>query len=714
MKRGEALEARHDYNRAILEFKNAAEAMPSDPQPEYRLGMAYLKSGQGAKAMAALREAVQIDPRYAPAQLKLADLMLNSQNRDLIQQAATQLESMLQAHPGDEGISGRLAIAEWTLGKPEDAEKRLEQLAERFPADLRWPVGVARLKLSRGDAAGATQALEQAARSAPRSAPAAIALAEVYLATGKTPQAEAELNRALGLDAKNGTALLRLAGIQLATGRQSEAEANLRRLSDLPDPAFNGIYGEFLMQNGRRDAALAEFEKQAKAAPGNRAARSRLIDAYLAMNRVADAQRLLAEALRKNPQDTDALLERAIINLQAGLVEEAQQDLNQVIQFLPNSAEAHFALASVYKTRGLVHEERQELSEALRLNPYLLPARLWLVQSLLVGGENQSALSAVDQAPAAQQQVLALVIERNWALLFLGRGEEVRKVLDQALHYGRYPELLLQDAVLKMKDGQYAGARDEAEEVLRKNPEEARAARVVVDSYVAQQQNAKAGEWLAQTVAAHPQSAPLARLSGKWFASLHDNAAARQAFLAARAADPKSVEDNISLAQLDLADGQLGTARGELTAAVGSDARNLKALLLLAEVEERSGNAAAAAGYDRQVLAIDGNNILALNNLANYVAPQDSDEALKLAQHAMETAPDNAGVEDTLGWIYYRKGMYREALEYLKAAADKAPSARHQLHLGMDYLKLGDRDRGRKLVALALQADPLLSKTQNP
>lgn len=58
------------------------------------------------------------------------------------------------------------------------------------------------------------------------------------------------------------------------------------------------------------------------------------------------------------------------------------------------------------------------------------------------------------------------------------------------------------------------------------------------------------------------------------------------------------------------------------------------------------------------MLAIDGSNLFALNNLAYALALDDPDEALKFAEKAVEIAPDEPTVQDTLGWVCYRKGMY--------------------------------------------------------
>ena len=83
----------------------------------------------------------------------------------------------------------------------------------------------------------------------------------------------------------------------------------------------------------------------------------------------------------------------------------------------------------------------------------------------------------------------------------------------------------------------------------------------------------------------------------------------------------------------------------------------------------------------RAVLAVDSANLEAFNNLAYNLAQQNPDEALPLARQAAELAPDNAAIEDTLGFVFYRKGDYRNATNYVKIAVDKEPTPRRQFHL---------------------------------
>jgi TolA-binding protein len=59
---------------------------------------------------------------------------------------------------------------------------------------------------------------------------------------------------------------------------------------------------------------------------------------------------------------------------------------------------------------------------------------------------------------------------------------------------------------------------------------------------------------------------------------------------------------------------------------------------------------------------------------------------------------------DTLGWVHYQRGAYPAALEVLKDCVKKAPqSPIYQYHLGMSYLKAGDKANAKASLAEALR-----------
>jgi tetratricopeptide (TPR) repeat protein len=712
LKRGQAQMAKKDYSRAILEFRSACGAMPGDAEPYYQLGLASLQAGQAAEAVVAFRKAKELNPKHSGAQLKLAELMAASRNKGLVEQAASLLMGVIAASPDNAEAIEALARTDVRLGKSEDAEKLLEESLQRFPGYLESSVTLARLKLRQNDMAGAETVLKAATASAPQSVPAVLALGQFYLFLKQPEKAEPQMRKALQLDPKNPDALAAVGEMQLKGGRGEQAERTFQQLAALPDARYKPMHAIFLYRTGKTGEAITELQKIVKGDPENRDARTTLLSLFLRLNRTQDAQDLLSAAVKRNSRDTDALFQRSALYLKSGKLKEADQDLRQVLKFKPDSSEAHYVMASVFKAEGLQHLENGELRVALRLQPNLLGARLSLVRSFLVAGQPKSALELLDQTPPSQRATLPVITDRIWALLAMGDTQQAKAMLQPALQIRRVPQLVLQEAVVKMQERDFAGARIAADEALRGDPGDVRAARILVGAYVGLDQQSKALERLKEIVAYRPKSAPLQQLLAEWYVDAGNLVEARKALEAALTADQAFLPAELALAELDRKENQMDAARTRLTAIVKANPNNVSALLLLADVEQATGDQEGAISRYRSVLAVDSSNLFALNNLAYQLAAENPDEALKFAQQAAEAAPDNAAVLDTLARVLYRKGVYNTAEAYLKTAISKEPTPRRQFHLGMSYLKSGQRDLGRQLMLTALQQDPNLAKTE--
>lgn len=712
LKRGQAQMAKKDYSRAALEFRSATQAMPNDAEPQYQLGLAYLASGNPNAAVAGFRQAIRLNPKHAGAQLKLAEMMAASRNRDLMSQAATRLQDLVSTSPDNLEASDALALTQMQLGKPEEAAKLMETTLGKFPQHLQASVVLARLKLKQNDLSGAEDVLKKAVATAPQSVPAALALAQLYLALRQAEKAEPEIRRALTLDPKNVFGLLALGAIQLSTNRTAEAEQTYKLLAATPDKRYKSAHAIFLYRTGKVDVAIGELQGLNKENSDDRDIRSALFAVYLKSNRAKEAENLLATSLRRNPKDTDALMKRSSLLLKAGKAAEADQDLQQVLRLQPDLVDAHLARASVLRAEGLSHFENQELEKALQLQPGSLAARLGLVRNYLSTNKAKSALELLDHTPSSQRGSPVLVTFRIWALLGTGETKEAKETLDRALAIQRAPELVLQSAVLKMRQRDYSGARLDAEEVLKANPEDVRAARLVVGGYAGEHEDRKAVQRLNEMVAYRPKSAPLQSLLGEWYVNAGNLAEARKAFEAAKNADPAYLPSDLSLAGIDLRDMHADAARDRLRPILAANPTNVPALLLSAQAERAAGSSTEEIARYRSVLAIDDSNPIALNNLAYELATVDPEEALKLAQRVVELAPENPSALDTLGWVYYRKGVYGTAISYLKSAVEKGPSARRQFHLAVSYLKSGQKELGQQLLNAALKQDPNLLKTE--
>ena len=71
------------------------------------------------------------------------------------------------------------------------------------------------------------------------------------------------------------------------------------------------------------------------------------------------------------------------------------------------------------------------------------------------------------------------------------------------------------------------------------------------------------------------------------------------------------------------------------------------------------------------------------------------DEAYRLINTALDLEPDNGAYLDSLGWVYFRKGKYEDALKYLLLAEERldesgAPDSVVFEHIGDTYEKIGN------------------------
>jgi tetratricopeptide (TPR) repeat protein len=109
-----------------------------------------------------------------------------------------------------------------------------------------------------------------------------------------------------------------------------------------------------------------------------------------------------------------------------------------------------------------------------------------------------------------------------------------------------------------------------------------------------------------------------------------------------------------------------------------------------------------------EALRLDPNNHLVLNNYAYSLAERgiQLERAREMALKAVAAKPDNTSYLDTMGWIYYRLGDYKEAAEYVKKAIEKGEvSAVVYEHLGDIYYKMDDKKGALEQWNIALQLD---------
>jgi Tfp pilus assembly protein PilF len=434
------------------------------------------------------------------------------------------------------------------------------------------------------------------------------------------------------------------------------------------------------------------------------------------VNRTKDAEAVIDKALKKNPRDLDALLQRGAMFLAAKDYRSAEADLTEVLRLKPDSADVHYALAKVHQARGARPSYRQELSETLRINPLLLSVRFEMARDFITDNKAKAALDLLSETPDPQKDLPSVIAQRNWAHWALGDLPAMRKGIDQGLARDRTQDLLIQDGLWKLRSGKTPAARTSLEEALKLDPADVRALTALKDSYLIQKQTAQALQKIKEFADRQPKSAPVQEFYGTLLMASGDRQGARAAFETARSADPKFVRAGLSLTQLDIVEGKFDDAQKRLEAMLTTGADFSLVRLWLGNLKVTKGDNKAAIEEFRRVAAADPRNTQALNNLAYLLAETAGkhEEALKYAQQALEVSPESGEYRDTLGWILYRKGLYSSAVKELELAAAKEAKqdALWHYHLAMAYTKAGDLNRGRATLQTALKRNPNLPEAQ--
>lgn len=135
---------------------------------------------------------------------------------------------------------------------------------------------------------------------------------------------------------------------------------------------------------------------------------------------------------------------------------------------------------------------------------------------------------------------------------------------------------------------------------------------------------------------------------------------------------------------------------------------NLDLLYSRAIMWERLDDIAKAEADFRRILVIEPGNVATLNALGYTLADRTDRyrEALELIDRARVADPGNPAITDSYGWVLFRLGRKREALDYLRRAYALQQDADIASHLAQVLWVLGQRDEARRYFDEARKLDP--------
>lgn len=402
-KLGMLLDLYHRSDDAALCYQRAHSIQPTAFNWLYYWGSLLLKERKAEQALPVLTAALELQPGYLPARLKLGETLLEAAK---VEEANQIYEGILKDHPDAAEAFYGLGRVHAARGEQGAAAENYQKACELFPTygAAHYGLAVAYRKLGR-----IAEAKEQAdiherypyivppvpdplrdeLRSLDMSAENLLERGVQLEQVGRVDDAIAETEKALELDPALVKARVNLLILYARTGNAQKAEEQYKAVlasnpDEFPDAYYN--YGVLLVNEGRFEEAEKAFRKTLAIAPTNDAAHNNL----------------------------GYLLERE------GKLTEAAAEYRKAIEIRPTSREAHFKLGRILVSQKQYQEGIEQLLQTLTPADENTPAYLYALGATYGrAGDSVEAVrymeEAKEQAVARGQTALVLEIERDLA-----------------------------------------------------------------------------------------------------------------------------------------------------------------------------------------------------------------------------------------------------------------------------------------------------------
>ena len=718
----------------------------SDPetakQRHLERGNQYAAEKRDEFAVVEYASAVKIDPKFGAARLKLAETYERLNN---LRAAFPEYIRAADALPDDRTAQIKATQVLLLSGRFEDARARVATLLKKDPKDVEALLLHANSMAALRDPAGAIAQIEEALKVNPNSSPAFVNLGAVRMQSGEAKEAEAAFRKAIELEPGSVDARLAYANFLWAAERVPETEAAIKEaLAKQPQHLLaNRMLGVLYVSTKRANEAEQPLKVVADVSK-TPAARLQLADYYIGVGRSKEAVGLLTPLSADPATFVDAESRLAAMDYSGGRVMDAHKRIDAVLSKVPNyapvlvmktqwlttenkldealergraavaadpqSAAAHFALATVHDRRREVADATKEFSEVLRLNPRAVAAQVELSRLSLSTGDKTGALRYAEGARQSEPSSGNARVALARSLIAAGNLQraqvEVAELLKGAPDSAVVHTL---NGTLQASRRETAAARISFERALELSPEYVEALGGLTYLDLQAKNTAGAVARLDAEIVKQPTNAALLALLARAHSVAGDEAKAEQALRRAVSVDPRFTQGYTMLAQLYLKQRRLDEARIEFEGIAKRDPSDVGARTMTGLLFEAQGKRDEARKSYEATVNGPGNAPVAANNLAFIYAEQgiNLDVALQLATSAKQRMPNDASVDDTLGWIYYKKDMPAMAVRPLLDSLRRRPDdAEVVYHLGLTYAKLGDKSKARETLERALKLDP--------
>ncbi len=664
-----------------------------------------LKAGKVAAAQSDVEHVEKLFPKTAPAYYLRALLHFQKKNypatRDALQavfktmpnhlpsillagsaafelgsleQAESNLRRYLTRHPGQAYATRILAATQIKQNQPGKALETLTPLLSPDSRDVSALILAGEARRAMQDPARAAEWFARAAAIDPKNAALHIQMGLNHLSTGDVPQGLSKLGAAAAMAPDRHEADNFLALAYMEQKQFDKALSAIQALDKkLPrNPAVIVLRGQAYA--GKNDLALARqsYEEALAIDPGFYPAVAGLAQFDVFDKKPAAARKRFEAVLSKDKNHLQAMLALAQLATLEKNNRAAQDWLEKAAAAHPKALEPRQRLIPLYFETQAYQKALTVANEAMQANPDSPVALDLLGTAQLAAGQKENALVSATRLVAKMPHTPAAYMKLAQVQQNLGKQDAARKSLSQALAV--QPDFLPAQETLANLEIQ-AGNTDAALRIAR------------------------------QIQTAQPKSAEGFLLEGNVHLAAKKPAAAAQSYTQALGLARKNTTLIMWHQAASLA-GNASQADSELMLWLKAQPADYPVRAYLAQHYMNTGRTREAIGQYETVLQYTADNALALNNLAALYQQQKNPRALATAEKAYKLSPNNAAVQDTLGWILVEQGQAKRALPLLKAAATQQPGiATLRYHYAVALVQTGAKSEARA------ELEQLLTKT---
>jgi tetratricopeptide (TPR) repeat protein len=653
---GVALVRKGDRTRAKQELRTAIQQKPDSLTSRFALASAFEEEKKFPEAIEQLRSIQTQDPKFAPATLKLSQILIKMGKP---QQAIAVLQEGLGQNPEEaERLQSALGIAYAENGQTEKGVETLRTLVAGQPdsADAHFQLGSLLVRRRQaGDPEEASREFREAIRLDPSSDAARLALGRILIASQKLDEAVAVLVEYTSHKTQDAEGFYNLGLAYKGLHQPAAAVKALQRAVELDprNPENRFAFGKLLADAGQTAAATQQLQAAERIEPGDPEIHSQLASLLEKAGHKEEARvernKLAALQARTNAdKEIGKLNEEANRLLASGNAAVAAEKYQTAVHLNPKDAKLRYNLSLALDRTGDVAAEKRELLKAVELDPQFSVAQNQLGLLALNAGQHAEAEARFKKALEAEPTFAEA--QGNLAVVYsqMGRLPEAATLFQEALKNDpSYSKAHVNYGLLLAQQGALPEAEQQFRTAIQINDKDANAYSALGMLLGKSGRAPDAVTCFRKAVELEPSSAQAHLNLGIALADQFDRNGALKEFSEAERLDPQLAAAHYSLGRFDYEGGKYEDADRELTRAVQLQPSHAGALYFLA-------------------LTAKQNN--------------QPDRSTELLQKVVQLQPQNADAQYLLGQYLDHSGDHQAAVEHWKAALRADPNHSQALY----------------------------------